>query len=267
VALALVILAGGRGSRFGGDKQLAPVGPGGEVILEYTVRDAAAAGFDTVVVVTRSDVAAALAARVDATVVCQDLDPLARRMTVAGRRKPLGTAHAALIGMRAAPDSPAAVVNADDLYDPGAWRLLAEHVRARPEAALVTFPVAGTIVGDEPVTRALCDVAPSGVLRGIEEGTVAGGAWTGRSGRRLALSGDEPVSMNCWGLPAEFGDVLDRACQRFDGGSDAEILLPDVAAAELGAGRVFVALRSAGRCIGLTHPGDLAVVRRLLADR
>lgn len=267
MGLGLVVLAGGQSSRFGGVKQLAPVGPNGEVILEYTVHDARAAGFTTVVIVTRSDLAEAISARADATVVCQDLDAAARQMAEGGRGKPLGTAHAALIGMRAAPGMPVAVANADDLYASGAWRLLAEHLGTRPEMALVTFPLSNTVIGDEPVSRALCDVAPSGVLRGLEEGTVVGNRWVGRSGRRVRVRGDEPVSMNCWGFPAGVVDILAAACNGFDAGSEGEILLPDVVASELAAGRDVVALASSGRCIGLTHPDDLAVVRQLVAGR
>jgi hypothetical protein len=267
VSPGLVVLAGGRGSRFGGDKQLTPVGPAGEAILEYTVADARAAGFTAVVVVTRSELAAGVAARVDATIACQDRDPLAVAAAASGRAKPLGTVHAALVGMRAVPGRPVAVANADDLYAGGTWGLLAEHLGSRPEGALVTFPLADTITGDEPVTRALCDVSPGGELRGIEEGVVSGGRWVGGTGRVLAVGGDEPVSMNCWGFPAAFVDTLDAACRRFAGGPDDELLLPDVVSAEVAAGRPFAALSCTGRCVGLTHPGDVEIVRHVLAAR
>src|SRR5260370_10939877 len=100
------------GSRFGGVKQLTPVGPHGEVILDYSARDAFAVGFERVVIVTRSDIEEELTdhvqhwpASVRPVIVCQDRDPLARDAERAGRRTPLGTVHAAVTGMRASEGS------------------------------------------------------------------------------------------------------------------------------------------------------------------
>lgn len=257
--MRLVILAAGMGTRFGGPKQLTPVGPSGELVLDFAIRDACAAGFGEIVVVTRSDLSLELAGRLAGVeIVCQDRDPLARHP------KPLGTAHAALCGMRAAGGGAAALVNGDDLYPPDAYRLLAAHLAEGDGVggALVTFRVADTVLDRAPVTRALCTVE-DGALRDIEEGTVAEGEWVGASGRRLVLAGDEPVSMNCWALGASVADRLDAACRGFAG--DGEVLLPDVVRAMVRAGARFAALPSAGRVIGLTHRGDLEVVRRLLA--
>lgn len=256
--MRLVVLAAGLGTRFGGPKQLTPVGPAGEVILDYALRDARAAGFDELVVVTRSDLAAPLSARAPGVeIVCQDRDELARAP------KPLGTAHAALCGMRAGAGAAAAVVNGDDLYSADAYGALASHLAQgdRAGSALVTFPVFNTVLDRQPVTRALCTVA-GGDLVDVEEGTVGDGMWVGVSGRRLELSGDEPVSMNCWAFAADVADRLDSACRAFTG--TGEVLLPDVVRSMLTAGAGVAALESHGRCIGLTHPGDLEVVRRLL---
>jgi molybdopterin-guanine dinucleotide biosynthesis protein A len=257
--MRLVVLAAGLGTRFGGPKQLTPVGPAGEVILDYALRDARASGFDELVIVTRSDLAAQVAARAPgAVIVCQDRDELARSP------KPLGTAHAALCGMRAGGGGAAAVVNGDDLYSADAFWALASHLADGQSvgSALVTFPVSNTVLSDAPVTRALCTTA-AGVLVDVEEGTVGAGTWVGVSGRRVELHGDEPVSMNCWAFAGDVADRLEAACRSFTG--TGEVLLPDVVRSMLADGVRVSALRSGGRCIGLTHPGDLEAVRRLLA--
>ena len=269
----VVVLAAGLGSRFGGVKQLTPVGPAGDVILDYTARDAMAAGFETIVVVTRSELEGRLAERVGRwpegirpILVCQDRDLMATDAAAAGRTKPLGTVHAALSGMEQAPGCPAVVVNADDFYGTEPFRLLARHLHEpSPDVALVTFPVAGTVISSDPVTRALCDVDPSGALRSIEEGTVSDGSWVGRSGRRVELEGHEPVSMNCWGFPGGLAHAMREVTERFVTSNrvatEDEVLLPDLVRAQLTEGVRVAALPGRGRCVGLTHPGDVDLVR------
>jgi MobA-like NTP transferase protein len=281
-AASLIILAAGLGSRFGGTKQLTPVGPDGEVILDYAARDARAAGFQRAVLVVRSDIEAEVRAHVSQRwpagltweIVCQDRDALAIRAAAAGRSKPLGTAHAVSCGVRGGRvDGPFAVVNADDLYGSAAYRLLADHFASTPgSGALVTYAVGGTIVERGAVTRALCDV-DGGLLRTLEEGTVTftNGTmlWTGVSGRQVTLSGNEPVSMNCWGFPREVVDAFDDACRRFVASDRVatgdEVLLPDMVRTQLAAGMTFVALASDDRCIGVTHAGDVTAVRDAIA--
>jgi hypothetical protein len=115
------------------------------------------------------------------------------------------------------------------------------------------------------VSRALCEVDRSGRLTGIEEGRVSDGVWSSTStDRRVVLAGGEPVSMNCWALPAAFAGVLEAAVATFDGGPEAELLLPDLVRADLAAGHRIAALACPGRSFGLTHPEDLDVVRRAL---
>ncbi|MHB8463381.1 MAG: NTP transferase domain-containing protein [Acidimicrobiales bacterium] len=277
--LALVILAGGLGSRFGGFKQLTAVGPRGEVIFDYSARDAVAAGFDRFVVVTRSEIEVDVTTHVrthwpaalDVRIVGQDRDPLARQAAAAGRAKPLGTTHAALVGLRAANTAHVAVVNADDLYGAEPFRLLAAGLRGEGEVrgALVTFPAAKTVIGDEAVTRALCNVNGAGSLVSIEEGTVRGGTWTGMSGRVVRLGGTEPVSMNFWGFAASAAGAFEEATRELldtDPAGDAEVLLPDMVRSWLTAGEAVPAIAHDGPCIGLTHPNDVAAVRRAVTD-
>jgi hypothetical protein len=278
----LVVLAGGLGSRFGGVKQLAPVGPKGEAIVDYSAAEARAAGFGAVVLVVRSEIEPAVAEHVAhrwpadlaVTLVCQDRDDHARKAAAAGRTKPLGTAHAVLA---AAPSlaGPFAVVNADDHYGAEPFLLLAGHLRDAGGSALVTFEVGHTLIGDAAVTRALCDVDDRGRLRGIEEGTVGAGwpavrVWTGRSGQSRVLRGTEPVSMNFWGFGHGTLEVFAAAVEEFMAGDGVaggdEVLLPEVARSLVVAGEPFAALATSGRCVGVTHPGDLAIVQALLTE-
>src|SRR5437016_4121800 len=154
----LVVLAAGLGTRFGGLKQLAPVGPNGEAIIDYAGAWAQAAGFERAVVIVRSEieetVGAHLAERWPASfpyvLVCQDREKRVQGLT---REKPLGTAHA-VVAVRDQVDGPFAVVNADDLYAQDSYGLLAEHLASARERAhaLVAFEVAKTLIGPRPVT-------------------------------------------------------------------------------------------------------------------
>ena len=153
VSLTLVVLAAGLGSRFGGLKQLAPVGPDGEAIPDYNARDAVAAGFDRAVVVVRTEIEAQMKAHVaarwpaelDVAFVAQDRDPVALRHP---RLKPLGTTHAVLAAVGGAEvGGPFGVLNADDLYGHDALQLLAAHLANRDDHCLVGYAVANTILG------------------------------------------------------------------------------------------------------------------------
>src|SRR5207248_146338 len=171
-------MAAGLGTRFGGLKQLAPVGPNGEAIVDYAGAWAQAAGFERAVVIVRSEIEETIGDHLEKrwpasfphVLVCQDRE---KRVRGIRREKPLGTAHA-VVAVAEHVDGPFAVVNADDLYAADSYGLLARHLTAATGShhALVAFEVAKTLIGPRPVTRALCRADDDGRLIEVLEGKV-----------------------------------------------------------------------------------------------
>ncbi len=233
--LTLVVLAAGMGSRYGGLKQLDPVGPYGEVLLDYSVFDAIRAGFDRVVFViqhafesaVREKILSRYANHVRADLAFQELDMLPAGFTVPpDRRKPWGTAHATLCAETAVGGTPFAVINADDFYGRGAYRRLAEFLRTVPgggpeRCALVGYRLRNTLSEHGTVARGVCRVGPDHQLIEAEELTAiaplpGGGAEnTFPDGSKRRLSGDEFVSMNMWGFRPSIFDHLRAGFERF----------------------------------------------------
>jgi hypothetical protein len=258
--LHLVLLAAGLGRRFGGDKQQAPVGPGGAWIMDYTVADALGGGFESVVCVVRPDNEAAVREHLEERfggrigIATVEQTPAtawpAGRPLPPGRRKPWGTAHAVLC---AAPhlDGPFAVANADDHYGPEAIAALAAALRdptgARDrgesaphsggpaEWALVAYPLADTLSPHGGVNRGLCRIGPDGRLRSVEEvegiRADAEGRLSGvRDGRTVPLRPDDRISMNLWGLDPAAVPILREAFEAFVDGLAAATAGPAGAA-------------------------------------
>ncbi|MDH4146383.1 MAG: NTP transferase domain-containing protein [Acidimicrobiia bacterium] len=273
--LTLVIMAAGVGSRFGGTKQLAEVGPCGEAIVDYTIADARAAGFDHVVVIVRSaihedmrDHLARFHADADGfAYVAQDLDPLAPP-----RARPWGTGHAVL-SARDHVQGPFAVVNADDYYGPQPWQPLAEALRSGPNLQLVAYRLDQTLSDQGTVSRGVCSVGSDGYLEAVHEHPAIRRHADGsiRSDDTLVLDPDTPVSMNLWGLHASFFGPLREGFERFvaDGAGDerAEYQLPSVIAGLITAGTATVEVRRTDASwMGVTYPGDLAVARARMTE-
>jgi hypothetical protein len=288
-APTLVLLAAGMGSRFGGPKQIAPIGPGGSALIDYAARDAVAAGFGRLVLIVRGEIAEAVERHVAEhwpgdlrpEYVRQDLEPAAVAATATGRVKPLGTAHA-LVAAAPALDGPFGVANADDLYGAAAFKLLADHLAGGGGHALVGYRLANTLLGDRPVNRALCQVGPDGRLTGVVEGAVHVGArkdgdqeltWRpvgAPEAEARVMEGDEPVSMNLWGFTEEIVPVLRRDFAAFEAGggiaAGEELFLPNVVGQHLGPpdGLGVTVLVSEGRCLGVTHPDDVPLLQETL---
>jgi dTDP-glucose pyrophosphorylase len=275
VTPALVILAAGVGSRYGGPKQIEPVGPAGATLLDYSIYDARRAGFGTVVVVTRPEFATAFD-RIGATVVIQRLDDLPAGVTVPpGRSKPWGTGHAVLAAA-AAVSSPFAVVNADDFYGRDAFVRAAEFLGT---FAIIAYPLRDTLSTAGGVNRAVCRADGNGWLqtmeevvdiRRVEDGTYQG---TDTRGRPLRLSGDALVSMNLWVFTPAVFDLLRRGFDEFlrhAGGGQGEFLISHGIRDAVGRGEARVRLvATRSRWLGITYPDDrprvAAALRQLVA--
>jgi hypothetical protein len=268
----LIILAAGRARRYGGCKPLAPVGPGGEPVIDLLAGDAVAAGFGTVVLVVSPATGPAIRYHVE------HCWPGHVDVRFAIQDTPLGTVHAVLSAAdHLKSDDPFAVANADDLYGYEALLLLAEHLRGGAQNnALVGYELHNAVIGESPVTRGVCRVGPSGLLEAIDERrqVVArpDGSFVVNDGREPAvLDGTALVSMNLWGFGPAMRRALEVAMEKANHASeDAEVLLPEVVG-EVVAGHwpddtpPFEVLRAPGRCLGVTHPEDLALVQAEIA--
>jgi hypothetical protein len=286
MAPALVIMAAGMGSRFGGDKQLAAVGPSGETISDYLVYDALRTGFGDIVLVVRDGMQQTIerslgrrfAGRAALRCVVQRLDDLPPGIDPATHRtKPWGTAQAVIAAARGM-NEPFGVVNADDLYGRAAFEALAAFL-AHPDSphtsALVGFPLRSTLSPGGGVNRAVCRTDGRGWLDRIREvtGLVSdggGGAqYRDDTGTVRALPGDTPVSMNMWGLTPSVVPALESGFHRFlarqAGSPSAEYLLPAAMEEQVRAGTARVrVLPGAARWWGVTYPGDRDTVARAI---
>jgi hypothetical protein len=265
---ALVVLAAGQARRYGGCKPLAPVGPGGEAIIDLVASDAIEAGFSTIVLVLNPSTGPEIRYHIE------KVWPKALDVRFAEQARPRGTvdAVAAAWGELAA-GAPYGVANADDLYGPLPLGLLAAHLVAEPgEPCLVGFPLSLATIGEAPVTRGVCDVSAAGYLVGIDERRLVVPDGPGRfhagDGRQPAeLAGDALVSMNLWGFTSGLRPHFEAALAAA-GDQSAEVLLPEVVATAVAgaspAARVRV-LEATTPCVGVTHPDDLTLVQQAVA--
>ena len=267
--LTLVVLAAGRARRYGGCKPLAPVGPGGEAVLDFAVGDAFAGGFRTVVLVLNPDTGPSIRYRVETTW------PSSLDVRFAVQERPLGTVDAVLAAADHLVDgAPFAVANADDIYGVEALAALAEHlVTNDEESALVGFRLRNSVVSDAPVTRAICRTR-DGWLAAIQERRQvhpdASGGFVSDDGLEPArIDADELVSVNLWGFAKGMRKTLEATmAAAADAGEDREVLLPEMVEEIVegrgpagGSGLRFAVLETDSRCIGVTHPGDLELVQ------
>ncbi len=278
MAPTLLVLAAGMGSRYGGLKQIDPVGPAGETVLDYAVFDAQRAGFGRVVFVIRKDfeelfrekIGARYAGRIAVDYVFQSLDVLPAGFAVPpGREKPWGTGHAVWCA-RAAVEENFAVINADDFYGADSFAQLATFLAdARGnQAAMVGFRLANTLSEHGAVSRGVCIADAAGALRSITEQT---GILASEIGPGKKFSGDELVSLNCWGFtPALFG-ALDGQLREFltvrGGEAKAEFYLPAAVSEQIAHGQAGVrVLPTASAWFGVTYREDKPRVTAAIAE-
>lgn len=229
MSVSLLVLAAGMGSRYGGLKQVVPVGPNGETIIDYSVHDAMRAGFGKLVFIIRRDIEAQFREiigrrfenRIAVEYVYQELDGLPQGFTVPpGRKKPWGTGHAVLCAANAIRE-PFAVINGDDFYGASSFQALAGHLGGRnPTHCMVGFVLENTLSEFGSVSRGVCDVTPDGFLKGVTEltrieKTGLGIHNTDASGHVQLLSGREIVSMNMWGFMPSMFDFLREEFRAF----------------------------------------------------
>lgn len=274
----LVILAAGIGSRYGGGvKQLEPVGPNGELIIDYSIHDAIAAGFNHIIFIIRHDIEddfrSVIGNRIEKVVTplgveisyayqeIGDVPPFSLGKGELMRQKPWGTGHAVLCAADAI-DSPFAVINADDYYGKHGYQAASEFLSSHPDSyGLVGYILKNTLSDNGGVTRGICTVE-DGRLIGIDETKNIVKTLSGAEVGGQALDVESLVSMNFWCYPVEFLNVLRRGFPQFlqNVEEKEEYLLPIIADGMLKEGTSFTVLPTDDEWFGVTYKEDKAAV-------
>lgn len=292
----LVIMAAGMGSRFGGGiKQLEPMGPNGEIIMDYSIYDAIEAGFNKVVFVTRKDlydifkevIGDRISKVIPVEYAFQELDELPGGFTKpADRTKPWGTGQA-ILACKGIVNEPFLVINADDYYGKEAFKLIHDYlVEEHPSDKKYEFCMAGFIVGNTlsdngAVTRGICVMDDKNHLVGVNETggivkTATGAGTENADGSITPIDANGYVSMNMWGFTPDFLDALESGFVDFlsnikDGDIKSEYLLPSVVDSLIKNGDANVSvLETRDKWFGVTYKEDKPVVvesiRRLISE-
>ncbi|HXF10555.1 MAG TPA: sugar phosphate nucleotidyltransferase [Desulfuromonadaceae bacterium] len=286
--LTLLVLAAGMGSRYGGLKQIDPVGPQGETIIDYSVFDAQRAGFNKLVFVIRRDIEPAFREivgsrfekKIDVEYVFQELNKLPAGFTPPpGRTKPWGTGQAILMAADVIP-GPFAAINADDFYGASSFRVLADQLRTEPDDfAMVGFTLRNTLSEFGSVSRGVCRTNAQEFLESVTELVAIekdgrGAKYKDEQGNLHPLTGDETVSMNLWGFNPALFDHLRRQfiafLQSHGQREKSEFYIPGVVNDLVAAKQARVkVLRSPDSWFGVTNREDRPLVvesiRKLIA--
>lgn len=275
----LFVLAAGMGSRYGGLKQLDPLGPNGETIMDYSIYDAIHAGFGKIVFVIRKDfeqdfrekVLAKYEGHIPVEVVFQSTDKLPEGFVCpAERTKPWGTNHAVLMGADVI-NEPFAVINADDFYGRDAFEVIArelERPRSRKgDYCMVGFRVGNTLTENGSVSRGVCTTDANGLLTSVVERTAisydADGkiVFTDENNCVQTLDPSTPVSMNLWGFTPDYFDFSKREFIKFleknINAPKAEFYIPTAIDTLINSGEATVkVLDTDSRWFGVTYAAD-----------
>lgn len=252
IKTTLVIMAAGLGSRYGGIKQLEPVGPSGEIIMDYSIYDAMEAGFNKVVFIIRKDleqdfievIGNRIAEKIEVEYVFQDIDNLPNGFKKPeGRTKPWGTGQAVLSCLGTLKE-PFAVINADDYYGKHAFEVVHDYLVSgnkligKYDICMAGFVLGNTLSENGTVTRGVCKVDENGLLVDIHETSsiIRKGDHAeaiGSNGQAIEIDINSPVSMNMWGFTPDFLTELETGFVHFLEGIQgnelkAEYLLPEV---------------------------------------
>lgn len=287
----LVIMAAGMGSRYGGLKQLDPIGPSGETIIDYSVYDALRAGFNKVVFIIKKEneqlvreaIGDRTAKKAEVKYVFQRLETLPAGYCVpTGRTKPWGTGHAVMSCFETV-HGPFAVINADDFYGAETFRLLSRWMETADAAAIpqeycmVGYRLENTLTENGTVSRGVCEL-DGGLLKSITERTKIGRhdgqtAYTEDGETWIPLKADSTVSMNCWGFTEPFLEEARAGFETFlkNGGADGlktEFYLPSIVQGMMQAGRCRVrVLSTSEQWFGVTYRSDKETVMREIAKK
>lgn len=281
----LVIMAAGMGSRYGGNKQIDPIGPNGEIILEYSIYDALKAGFDKVVFIInrniekdfRESIGYRIEKLVDTAYVFQSVEDIPAGYTVPqGRVKPWGTGHAVLL-CRNVVHNPFAVINADDFYGTASFRALGGYLENLQDSdnfyqyCMVGFKLKNTLTENGHVSRGVCTVTQEGYLKGIHErtkiqkfGTEA--KYTEDGENWISIPQGSTVSMNMWGFTSSLFNELDASFIKFleenkENPEKTELYLPLAVDSLISANKAKVkVLATEDRWYGVTYKEDRSVV-------
>ena len=290
----LVVMAAGMGSRYGGLKQIDPVGSQGEAILDYSLFDAHEAGFETAVIIIKEAIkkdfmdtvgARLQKAPMEIRYAYQELDKLPQGYTVPeGRTKPWGTCHAVVCAREAIGSAPFAVINADDYYGKAAFREIYNYLSAHGDDdkyryCMVGYELGKTVTDNGSVARGVCQVNSDGYLESVVERTkiekcADGIRFTEDDGKTWTPLGDKTtVSMNMWGFTpsfaaesqARFPAFLDKALQ--ENSMKGEYFLPSTVSALLAEDKATVKmLYSPDKWYGVTYAADKPVVVEALRN-
>jgi len=283
----LLVIAAGMGSRYGGLKQIDPVGPGGEWIIDYSIYDAIRAGFERLVFVIRRDFEQAfknkIGSRFDGIVeveyAYQQLDSYVGGYDFKNREKPWGTGHAVLVAKDVV-DGPFAVINADDYYGSESMKIAVEYLRqddvSNNDFAMIGYVLRNTLSDHGSVCRGICQLAGDSMLSsvverlGIEK-TAEGAKFTDEDEKEQLLSGNEIVSMNFWAFGAGVFDYLQEQFDKFliDRGAElkSEFYLP--AAVDLMIRRAQVTVKvlpTDDKWFGITYQQDKQIAQVKIAE-
>ena len=289
----LVVMAAGMGSRYGGLKQIDPVGKHSEVIIDYSLFDARRAGFETVVFIIKHEIEKEfkeaignrMEKHMEVRYAFQQLENLPEGYSVPeGRTKPWGTSHAILSAADVI-DGPFAVINADDYYGPEAFKVIYDYLSTHQDDAVYEYSMVGyllknTVTENGHVARGVCVTDSEGYLASVTERTKIatyeggihfteddGATWTD-------VPGDTIVSMNLWGFTesfvgeakARFAKFLDKAL--VENPLKGEYFLPSVVSELIGEGKARVkVLHSTDKWYGVTYKEDKPVVVQAIADK
>lgn len=292
---ALVIMAAGIGSRFGGGiKQLEPVGPNGEIIMDYSIHDALEAGFNKIIFIIRKDlekdfkeiIGERIEKIAEVEYAFQEIDDLPDGFTApADRKKPWGTGQA-ILSIRNIIKEPFLVINADDYYGKEGFKVVHEYMvnqmdeeKSVYDLCMGGFILSNTLSENGGVTRGVCTLNEDGSLKTVTETyniekTADGMKATDNDGNPVTVNAEQHVSMNMWGLTPGFMKELETGFPEFlsnikEGDIKAEYLLPTVIDSLIKSGKATVqVLETRDKWFGVTYkedkPSVVASIRALV---